>query len=237
MTTRLNIRTKRKIASALRRHARSMESWVRWSDKTSKMRPHRANAFLLGVMLDRSIVADRAWDSADWICWALGESDDASAVWRTLASMESRRLRGFLRFGNGGAAFHRHYKTFARLLPQAARHVLKQYRGDPRRIWRSRRDVGEIRDRLVRCDPCYRSRAREDGRAYLGAQPRPAGRQERATAARYQARHPSEARVRKKRPHRQRCVGRRRCRRCTCGGSGLPSCARRACLGHRQKLV
>ncbi len=125
-----------------------MEDWVRWSDKTSRMRPHTANAFVLGVMLDRSVKADRAWDAADWICWALGDSDDATTVWRTLASMESGRLRGFLRYGNGGGAFHRHYKTFARLLPQAARHILDQYDGDPRSIWRNQRDVDEVRRRF-----------------------------------------------------------------------------------------
>src|SRR5450759_2107484 len=67
-----NIRTKRKVARALRGYARTMADWVRWSNKTSRMRPHTANAFLLGVMLDRSVPADRAWDAADWISSAIG---------------------------------------------------------------------------------------------------------------------------------------------------------------------
>ncbi len=62
--------------------------------------------------------------------------------------MEPSRLRGFLRYGSGGKAFHRHYKTFARLLPQAATHLLDIYDGDPRLIWRNQRDVEEVRRRL-----------------------------------------------------------------------------------------
>jgi endonuclease III len=112
------------------------------------MRARAANAFLLGVMFDRSVSADRAWDAAQWICDAVGESDDVGALWRALRDMDPRRLRGFLRYGYGGCAFHRHYKTFARLLPQAAHHLLAHYGGDPRRIWGGQRDVTEVRRRL-----------------------------------------------------------------------------------------
>jgi endonuclease-3 len=143
-----NIRTKRKVAKALRRHARTIAGWTRWSTKTSKMRPHTANAFLLGVMLDRSVPADRAWDAADWICRAVGDEGDVTALWQELSTMEPRRLSGFLRYGYGGQAFHRHYKTFARLLPEAADHLLAEYGGDPRRIWNNQRDVNEVRRRL-----------------------------------------------------------------------------------------
>lgn len=145
---RPNIRTKRRVAAALRRHVRSMEDWVRWTSTTTKMRPHAANAFLLGVMLDRSVKAELAWDAADWICWAIGDSKDPALFWKELATMEPVRLRGFLRYGYGGRAFHRHYKTFGRLLPEAAKHILGHYHGDPRRIWNNQRDVHEVGRRL-----------------------------------------------------------------------------------------
>lgn len=143
-----NIRTKRKVAKALRQHARSLSDWVRWSSTTTKMRPRVANSFLLGVMLDRNVVADRAWDAAEWICDALGDSNDIASLWRALRDMDEARLRGFLRYGFGGYAFHRHYRTFARLLPEAGEHLLTNYEGDPRRIWNGQRDVAEVQRAL-----------------------------------------------------------------------------------------
>jgi hypothetical protein len=112
------------------------------------MRPRTANAFLLGVMLDRSVPADRAWEAAKWICDSLGDDRDVSCLWIALRDMERTRLKGFLRYGFGGKAFHRHYKTFARLLPQAAGHILEKYEGDPRRIWNGRRNIEEVRSLL-----------------------------------------------------------------------------------------
>jgi endonuclease III len=99
-------------------------------------------------MLDRAVNADRAWAAAEWICDALSDPDDVASLWRTLQQMDKTRLRGFLRYGYGRRAFHRHYKTFARLLPEAADHLLTNYRGDPRRIWNGRRDVSDVRGAL-----------------------------------------------------------------------------------------
>lgn len=145
---RANIRSKRKVASALRAYSRRMDGWMRWSAKTTKMRPRTANAFLLGVMLDRSIRAEAAWAAAERICDVLGDPERSEVLWEHLAELPSTRLRGFLRYGNGGYAFHRHYKTFARLLPSAGRYMLDVYGGDPRVIWNGERDVDAVRDRL-----------------------------------------------------------------------------------------
>jgi len=125
-----------------------MESWVRFTKRTSKLRPQTANAFLLGVMLDRNIPYQRAWDSGEWIADTLGDETDVSALWKSLRDIEPTRLRGFLRYGYGGQAFHRHYKTFARTLPQAAEHILENYDGDPRKIWNGQRDISLVRKRL-----------------------------------------------------------------------------------------
>jgi len=138
----------KKVVRALRDYARSMDDWVRWSRKRSKLRASPANAFLLGVMLDRMVLADQAWDAGEWINDALGDPEDSAAVWKALADIPKPRLRGFLRYGYGGKALHRHYKTFARLLPQAADHILEEYNGDPRRIWNAQRDVEVVRRRF-----------------------------------------------------------------------------------------
>lgn len=143
-----NIRTKRKVTKALRNYSRSMPNWVRWNGTTTKMRPFTANAFLLGVMLDRSVPAERAWDAAEWICSSIGDTTEVSSLWQAIVDMETPRLRGFLRYGYGGKAFHRHYKTFARLLPLAAEHILTHYAGDPRKIWNGQKDIDEVKRRL-----------------------------------------------------------------------------------------
>jgi endonuclease III len=141
-------RKRQAVAKALRSYARSLAGWVRWTPKSTRMRPHAANRFLLGVMFDRSVPWERAWDAAEWMCESIGDPQDVTSVWRALARMDAPRLRGFLRYGYGGQAFHRHYKTFARLLPQASEHILEHYQGDPRRIWNNQRDVDEVRNRL-----------------------------------------------------------------------------------------
>ena len=138
----------RPVVKALLAHAKRMDDWVRPIDHVKKLRPAAANAFLLGVMLDRSIKADRAWEAAQWINDSLGDPTDVRSLWEELAKMERRRLEGFLRYGYGGRAFHRHYKTFALQLPEAGRLLLRDYKGDPRRIWNNKRNVAEVRERL-----------------------------------------------------------------------------------------
>lgn len=143
-----NIRTKRKVAQALKRYARSMGNWVKPSSKVRKLSPTAANSFLLGVMFDRSIPYEKAWESGEWINDSFGDAKDSSILWKNLVAIEKKRLRGFLRYGFAGKAFHRHYKTFAKQLPEAAAIIIEKYSGDPRKIWNSRRNVLHVRDSL-----------------------------------------------------------------------------------------
>lgn len=143
-----NVRTKRNVAKALRRHTRSMPGWVHWSKITSKMRAHDANSFLMGVMLDRGGLAERAWDAAEHFCSSVGDPEDVSRLWNNILAMEPPRLRGYLRYGYGGKAFHRYYKSFAKLLPRAAEHLLENYGGDPRLIWNNQRDIAKVKQLL-----------------------------------------------------------------------------------------
>jgi hypothetical protein len=78
------------------------------------MGPDAANSFLLGVMLDRGMKWERALEAAKWLSDSLSDWDSGGvrSVWRALAGMEARRLRGFLRYGYGGYAFHKYYKRF-----------------------------------------------------------------------------------------------------------------------------
>jgi endonuclease III len=142
--------SQRSVARALRAYGRTQVGWARWKSRATKMRPDVANSFLLGVMLDRGVRAERAWDAGEWMVDSLSDWDKGNvrSVWRALAKMDPRRLRGFMRYGYGGYAFHWRYKTFARLLPRAAKVLLAEYDGDPRQIWNNQRNVNVVRDRL-----------------------------------------------------------------------------------------
>ena len=143
-----NIRTKKKVAKGLQHYGRSMDDWVLPTEKSKRFSGMAANSFLLGVLFDRNIKADRAWDAGEWINESMGDERDPAALWRTLATLEKKRIEGFLRYGYGGKAFHRNYKTFARQLPKVARIMLEKYQGDPRRIWNNQRNVVTVRSRL-----------------------------------------------------------------------------------------
>jgi endonuclease III len=142
-----NIRTKRKVVKALRRHARSMD-WGRWRIGTTKFHALGANAFLMGVMFDFGVRAGSAWDKARDLCVRLGGRRDVTRLWKRLAAMDGRRLRGLLHHGYDGEAYHRFHSVLARRLPLAAAHIVNEYGGDPRRIWNGQRDVRAVRSRL-----------------------------------------------------------------------------------------
>lgn len=146
--TRPNIKTKRKVARSLIAYGKSMEEWVRPTEKSRRFQPLAANSFLLGVCLDRGISADRAWDAGQWIAESMGDEADPSALWQTLQSIEKRRLNGFMRYGYGGKAFHRHWKTFSDQLPKIAAIIIEKYRGDPRKLWNNQRDIEKVRNRF-----------------------------------------------------------------------------------------
>lgn len=103
---------------------------------------------MLGVMFDRSIKADRAWEAAEWINDSLGDPKDITILWKELQKLPKQNLTGFLRYGYGGKSFHRHYKTFAKQLPIVADIMLEKYDGDPRKIWNNQKDVSKVMGRL-----------------------------------------------------------------------------------------
>lgn len=56
----------RSAVKALLTYSKKMDDWARPIENVRKMYAQAANAFLLGVMFDRSIKADRAWEAAGW---------------------------------------------------------------------------------------------------------------------------------------------------------------------------
>jgi endonuclease-3 len=135
----------RNVVAALLKFGRSKAPRIR---TPRKLRASAANSFLLRMMFNRSIDADLAWETGEWVSQSLTDPDDPSAVWKKLRRIQRRRLLGFLRYGYGGYALHRHYRTFAKELPKAATLILDKYDGDPRRIWNAKRNVPAVRELL-----------------------------------------------------------------------------------------
>lgn len=136
------------MAAALLAYARRLGAYVRPTTKRRRLSGRVANAFVLGVLLDRSVTAAWAWRAAEHIESLVGDPRDPATLWTRLARMERHRLTGFMRYGNGGKAFHRHFRTYVRQLPLAAEHLLEHYAGDPRRLWNHTHDVALVRERM-----------------------------------------------------------------------------------------
>ena len=144
----LNLDQKEEVAESLISYGQEMEEWVKPTDKTRKFGALAANSFLLGVLLDRNIPAERAWDAGQWIAESVGDEEEVSVLWENLEKMEEHKLVGFLRYGYGGDAFHMYYNKFSEILPDVASVINEKYYGDPRKIWNGQRDVQKVKDRL-----------------------------------------------------------------------------------------
>ena len=138
--------SKRWIANALLKYAESMDDWVKPVDGIRRFSLPRANSFLVGVLLDRQINTKRAWDAADWIVDSI--YDKELRFWEAVRELETRKIRGFMRYGWGGKAFHRNWKTMADNLQKCADIIIEEYGGDPRKIWNGERCVSSVRKRL-----------------------------------------------------------------------------------------
>ncbi len=137
-----------KVFRALIRFRRSIDPKAVPEIARRSMNAREANSFLLGVMFDKGVLIDIAWRAGDIIDRILGDDEDPAVLWERLAAMEKRRLEKFLRYGNGGKAFHRFYRQYTDKLPLAAGVILDTYRGDPRLIWNGQRDVPLVEKRL-----------------------------------------------------------------------------------------
>jgi len=71
-----------------------LKEWGSFSTN-NKLTTTHANAFLLGVMFDKFITADRAWEAGEWINDSLGDPGDIGSLWKELKTIEKRRLIGF----------------------------------------------------------------------------------------------------------------------------------------------
>lgn len=140
--------TQKEIVKVLRMHAKRLPDWARWSNTTRKLTLQSANKFLLGLMWDRNMNADLAWRNAELVLDLIDQDNGGSTFWKSVNGLDLKRLRNFLRYGNGGKAFHIYWNQYARQLKDAASFILDSYQGDPRKIWNRQENVKTVRKRL-----------------------------------------------------------------------------------------
>lgn len=96
----------------------------------------QANDFLLGCVFDRGVRWEWAWDAGKYLNKDLGDNNDPEKVWREIIKMKGEKLSDYMLSGNNGKAFHRFWRTYAKHLPDTAKHLLDNYDGDARSIWK-----------------------------------------------------------------------------------------------------
>ena len=82
-----------RIAKALRKHGKTLGDWVRPTKSRRNFTEHKANCFLVGVLFDQQVSADRAWDAAEWIAESIGDQD--TSFWTAVQRISERRLVGY----------------------------------------------------------------------------------------------------------------------------------------------
>lgn len=143
----------KRIAIALRRHARDCMDWSRWAETPGRMTHSKANLFLLGVMFDQGIPWQRAWAASRLVGEAFRNDAEPDSVWERIADTPVSTMQKFMRYGFAGSAMHRYWRRYAAWLPDSAQIVVEKYNGDPRRIWHRQRSVAKVKDRLRELSP------------------------------------------------------------------------------------
>ena len=99
--------------------------------------------FLIGAILDQTVVADRAWSGAPKLRRRLGHLNPARLAATPLPAIE-RAIRGAK-----GESLHRFPARQARYVRDACALLAEEYGGDPGNLWADGLTVAEIRDRLL----------------------------------------------------------------------------------------
>jgi endonuclease III len=142
------LKTRRKIVKALLEHAKRLPDWAQWTNTRSRLTLRAANKILLGLMWDRNMNADFASTNSEQLLALIDAPNGGSTFWEAVDRLEVKRLRNFLRYGNGGKSFQIYWNQYTKQLKNAARFMLETYDGDPRKIWNGQKDVNLVRKRL-----------------------------------------------------------------------------------------
>lgn len=150
-TLKMNVRAVNAVMKYYALLSRKQEyKWVRWCAVRRRFSIDKANAFFLGVMLDQGQKAERAWDGASH--FVENHFQGKGGLWKNILRSHHAVVAYKCKRGYEGQSYALNYcvNKFPRHVRAAARRMLKQYNGDPRRIWAVNPiNVNLIYDRFV----------------------------------------------------------------------------------------
>ena len=126
--------------------ARNGEPGTKWATKRKRFTKESANAFFIGVLLDRQIPFKQAWDGG----WHMAhEHFQNGDFWERVRRTRIDTLRRITRTGYDGKAYFRFPGELAKNLKRAAEIIIERYDGDVRNLWNvDEKRVDAIYDRL-----------------------------------------------------------------------------------------
>jgi len=136
----------RAVMANYKRMARNGEPGTQWATTRKRFTETSANAFFIGVLLDRQIPFARAWDGG----WHMArEQFQNGPFWEVVRRTRVDTLRRIARTGFDDRAYFRFPNELAMNLKRAAEIIVDRYDGDVRKVWNvDEKDVDAIYDRL-----------------------------------------------------------------------------------------
>ena len=136
----------RAVMAHYNRMARNGEPGTKWATTRTRFTEESANAFFLGVLLDRQIPFAQAWEGGRHMAREHFQNGD---FWEDMRRTRIGTLRRIARTGFDGKAYFRFPQELAKNLKRAAEIITERYDGDARKIWNvDEEHVEEIYDRL-----------------------------------------------------------------------------------------
>ncbi len=128
------------------RMARNREPGTKWATTRKRFTEISANAFFIGVLLDRQIPFEQAWDGGRHMA---REHFQNGRFWEQVRRTRIDTLRRITRAGYEGKAYFRFPGELAKNLKRAADIITERYDGDVRKLWNvDEEHVDAIYDRL-----------------------------------------------------------------------------------------
>ena len=126
--------------------ARNCEPGTKWATARKHFTERSANAFFIGVLLDRQIPFEQAWDGGRHMA---REHFQNGAFWEDVRRTRIDTLRRIARTGCDGKAYFRFPRELAKILKRAGEIITERYDGDVRKLWNvDEEHVDAIYDRL-----------------------------------------------------------------------------------------
>ena len=117
-----------------------------WSKKRHRFAERKANGFFIGVLLDRQIPFEKAWEGGRHLAENHFQS---GSFWEEVKRARMDKVDQIARSGFDGKAYFRFPSIFAQILKRSADLIVERYEGDVRKVWNvSKKDVDLIYERL-----------------------------------------------------------------------------------------